>query len=225
MLLLSHRGYHANAPENTIEAFERAVEMGVDGIETDIRLSADGLAVLFHDRVSRDGREVAWLSRQQLSEAAGYEVPTVEEALERLPPGLLWNLEIKSIDALETTRSIVNRYAASRRLLITSFWHNLVEEFSSSANVECGILMAQRPFADLSITQLLPLQTNIDTIVWGFDTLDPDLLHSARQHGYRSFVYGAQTVKEHLHLLELRVDGIITDHPPFVIEALRNERT
>jgi glycerophosphoryl diester phosphodiesterase len=216
MLLLSHRGYHANAPENTLEAFEQAVAMGVDGIETDIRLSADGQAVLFHDRVSPHGREVASLSRQELSDAAGYRVPTVEEALAKLP-GIFWNLEIKSRDAVEITKSIVNRVAPSTRLLITSFWHDVVEEFRRSTTVECGILIAQRSFADLGITHLLLDQKRIETIVWSFDVLDSDLIASAKQHGLRNFVYGAQTQKEHLQLMELRVDGIITDHPQFVL--------
>ena len=216
MLLLSHRGYHANAPENTIEAFEQAVEMGVDGIETDIRLSADGQAVLFHDRVSPDGREVASLSRQELSEAAGYRVPTVEEALAMFP-GIFWNLEIKSRDAVEITKSIVNRVASSTRLLVTSFLHDVVEEFGRSTTAECGILIGQCPFADLDITHLLLDQKRIETIVWSIDVLDSNVIASAKQHGLRNFVYGAQTQKEHLQLMELHVDGIITDYPQFVL--------
>ena len=197
-----------------MEAFEQAVAMGVDGIETDIRLSADGKAILFHDRVSRDGREVAGLSRQELSDVSGYSVPTVEEALEAIPD-VLWNLEIKSPDCVEITKAIVNRFAASRQILITSFWHDIVEEFRNSTTVECGILVAQRPFNDVAMRQLLP--DRIETIVWDFNILDPNLIRSAREHGIRNLVYGARTVNEHLHLSETGVDGIITDHPDFVI--------
>src|SRR5262249_3557646 len=50
MLILGHRGYHATVPENTLEAFAQALALGADGIETDIRLSADELPILFHDR-------------------------------------------------------------------------------------------------------------------------------------------------------------------------------
>lgn len=223
MIVLSHRGYHATAPENTLEAFEQAVDIGVDGIETDIRLSGDRKAILFHDRVSADGREVATLSRQELSDISGYSVPTVEEALERIPD-VLWNLEIKSPDCVQTAKLIVNRFAATRRLLITSFWHDIVEEFRTSTTAECGILLAQRPFNDVTVTQLLPDPKKIGTIVWDFDMLDPNLIRSAREHGIRTLVYGAETVKEHLHLLEIGVDGIITDHPQFVIEAVRDGR-
>ncbi len=222
MLVLSHRGYHATVPENTIESFKQAVAMGVDGIETDIRLSADGKAILFHDRVSADGREVASLSRQELSDVSGYSVPTVEEALETIPD-VLWNLEIKSPDCVQTAKTIIERFAPSRRLLVTSFWHDIVEEFRSSLSVECGILLAQRPFQDFTVRQLLPERKKIETIVWDFDMLDPNLIRSAREHGIRNLVYGALTVTEHLHLVEIGVDGVITDHPQFLLEMVRNE--
>lgn len=224
MLVLSHRGYHATVPENTIEAFQQAAAMGVDGIETDIRLSSDGKAILFHDRVSADGREVASISRQELSDVSGFSVPTVEEALEALPD-VLWNLEIKSPDCVETVKSILKQFANSRRLLITSFWHDVVEDFRKSTSFECGILLAQRPFKDVSVRQLLPEPKKIETIVWDFDMLDPNLIRSAREHGIRNLAYGAETFNEHLHLRDLGVDGIITDHPQLLIEILRDERT
>jgi glycerophosphoryl diester phosphodiesterase len=223
MLVLSHRGYHADLPENTLEAFELAVGMGVDGIETDIRLSADGLPILFHDRLSPDGREVDSLSRRELCDAAGYTVPTLDAALEGMP-GVLWNLEVKTPRAVEAVKSAVSRFGASRRLLITSFWHDVVEEFSQLPGVECGILVAQRPFRDCSVRDLLPERKRIETIVWDFDMLDPSLIRSSRQSGIRNLVYGAGTVREHLYLRRLGVDGVITDHPEFAAKEARDEQ-
>src|SRR6266436_1206940 len=98
MLVISHRGYHVRAPENTLESFAAAVAMGVDGIETDIRLSADRVPILFHDHLAPDGRDVALLSHGELAKAAGYPIPTLEQALQ-LPLGksdFLWNLEVKT---------------------------------------------------------------------------------------------------------------------------------
>ena len=222
MLVLSHRGYHADLPENTLAAFELAVRMGVDGIETDIRLSADGLPVLFHDRLSPDGREVASLSRDELSEAAGYPVPTLDSALERIPD-VLWNLEVKTPQAVGGVKAAVARFGASRRLLITSFWHDVVEEFSHLAGVECGILVAQRPFRDLSVRDLLPERKRIKTIVWDFDMLDPALVRASRRDGIHNLVYGAGTLEEHLYLKRLGVDGLITDRPEFALKETHDE--
>ncbi len=56
-----------------------AIAADVDGIETDIRLSADGEPILFHDRLAPNGRAVAALSRIELQETTGHEIPTLDE--------------------------------------------------------------------------------------------------------------------------------------------------
>src|SRR5258708_19525597 len=95
MLLLAHRGYHADAPENTMAAFEAATKIGVDGIETDVRLSADGKAVIIHDRISPSKRAVAELTHRDLESDCGHAVPLLEGILHPFPH-LLWNIEIKT---------------------------------------------------------------------------------------------------------------------------------
>ena len=64
MFLLAHRGYHADVPENTMAAFEAALRLGVDGVETDVRLSRDGLPVIIHDRTTPKKRAVFELTRR-----------------------------------------------------------------------------------------------------------------------------------------------------------------
>jgi glycerophosphoryl diester phosphodiesterase len=214
--VISHRGYHHVAAENSLEAFEQAVSMGVDGIETDVRMSADGLPILFHDRVAPDGREVATLSRGQLSEIAGYSVATLDVALETFED-ILWNIEVKTPLALDTTKTIVRRYASSRRILITSFWHDLLEEFVEIPSVECGILIAHHPFRDQTAPALLS-NKRIRTIVMDYEVLDATFIQSAESHNIRSLVYGAKTWDEHHHCIRSGVHGIITDNPSLALE-------
>src|SRR5712691_953025 len=129
MLAIAHRGRHADCPENTLAAFAAAVAFGADGIETDVRFSRDGRPVLFHDRLAPDGREVAALSAAELSAAAGYPVPTLDEALERFP-GVFWNVEIKVPAAVPVTLELIERFSRRQRFMISSFWHPLVEPFT-----------------------------------------------------------------------------------------------
>ena len=98
MLLLAHRGYHADAPENSLAAFAAAVAIGVDGIETDVRLSRDGLPVIIHDRVTARKRAVADLTRREIEADAGHAVPVLAEILDAFPD-VLWNIEIKNPEA------------------------------------------------------------------------------------------------------------------------------
>ncbi|MEA2693620.1 MAG: glycerophosphoryl diester phosphodiesterase [Acidobacteriota bacterium] len=212
MLALAHRGRHTGCPENTLAAFAEAVAYGADGIETDVRLSRDGLPVLFHDRLAPDGREVAALSAAELSAAAGYPVPTLDQALARFP-GLFWNLEIKAPAAVPVTLEQIARFSrTSQRLLISSFWHPLVQPFTRFPGVECGLLLACRPESFDAFACLFPRDGSIRTVVWNYETVDPALLEQGRALGFRSYVYGVETEEEHRHCAELPLAGVITDH-------------
>jgi glycerophosphoryl diester phosphodiesterase len=212
MLLLAHRGYHQSVPENTLAAFEAAVAMGLDGIETDVRLSRDGQALLIHDRVLGN-QQVAELTRREIEQALAHPVPALAEVLGQFDE-ILWNIEIKTPDALPLTLDILRRYQQSRRLLVTSFRHELVARCAESLKVECGLLVAHRP------AQLQGLlnggRRKIRNIVWDYNILDEEMLREAAAAGWRSFVYGAITRSEHLHCAGLNLVGLITDFPQYL---------
>lgn len=217
MLALSHRGHHLDRPENTLEAFARALELGADGIETDVRLSRDGEAVLFHDR-HVGGREVAALSAAELAAAAGHPVPTLEAALERFP-GIFWNLEIKAPEAVPRTLAAVERRRGSHRFLISSFWHPAVAAFDHLEGVECGLLLASRPLSFDSFAALFPLDGRIWTAVWSWEALDPELLDQAVALGFDNYVYGVETPDEHRAAAGLPLAGVITDRLDYLRAA------
>ncbi|MEO9075507.1 MAG: glycerophosphodiester phosphodiesterase family protein, partial [Nitrosospira sp.] len=122
MLVIAHRGVHAAVPENTLAAFEAAVAMGVNGIETDVRISLDGFPVLIHDRVIASGQAVADLTRREIEQAVGHEVPTLDEALEQFS-SILWNVEIKTMSALSSVIKVLEKHQAGHRIMVTSFRH------------------------------------------------------------------------------------------------------
>ena len=91
-LVYGHRGASAAAPENTLEAYRLAGELGADGVELDVRRSSDGALVLHHDAALPDGRVVASTPRSALPAS----VPTLAAALDACT-GLVVNVEIKNI--------------------------------------------------------------------------------------------------------------------------------
>lgn len=218
MQVISHRGYHVQIPENTLAAFEAAIAMGVDGIETDIRLSADQVPILCHDHLTPDGQDVASLSRAEVAKAFGHPIPTLEQALQ-LPiggkSGFLWNLEIKVPAAVEQTIALVEEYRAHRRILITSFWHPVVDEVSQRTDVDCGLLVAHRPVAFNSRPDWIPMRTNVNTVVWYYETVDVELIARSAACGLRNYVYGVTTSAEHQRLVDWSLDGVITDRPEY----------
>ncbi|MCA1685389.1 MAG: glycerophosphodiester phosphodiesterase, partial [Planctomycetia bacterium] len=214
MLIFAHRGYHAEVPENTLAAFDRAVSLGVDGIETDVRLTSDGTAILFHDRLAPDGRDVSSLSRSELSDLVGYDVPTLETALRRHAT-VTWNLEIKVPAAVDATLAAVKRFSTSTRFLITSFWHPVVDRVSRAVPDACGLLIAHCPLQVRSLFKATP--AGVGTLVWSFETVDPGTLERASALGLRNFVYGPVSRAEHESIRRLGVDGVITDHPEYLL--------
>jgi glycerophosphoryl diester phosphodiesterase len=138
-LVFAHRGNSAHAPENTLEAFRQAVALGVDGLEFDVRLTADGVPVVFHDPTverTTDGRgAVAAMTLAELRELdAGYRfgatahpyrgkgvgVPTVEEALDVTAP-LPLVVEVKALEAAEPLLDLLRRRGESERVIVGSF--------------------------------------------------------------------------------------------------------
>ena len=122
-LVVAHRGASADHPENTLVAFEAAIASGADGVELDVRLTADGVAVVLHDAetgVVTDGSgpvggmRLAELKRLRVR---GEEVPTLDEALEVLSGRATADLEIKNLpgeDDFDSPReAVVEAVAAS----------------------------------------------------------------------------------------------------------------
>ncbi len=148
--VVGHRGNAAHAPENTMESFRQAVALGVDAIELDVHLSGDNHVVVIHDptldrttdgsgrverlplseirradagaRFTRDGG-ATWPYRGQ-----GITVPTLDEVLAAFPDTPLL-VEIKTAQASEGTREVIERHDASSRCIVASFDWRATEPF------------------------------------------------------------------------------------------------
>jgi glycerophosphoryl diester phosphodiesterase len=122
MLLLAHRGANRLAPENTVPAMRRAIELGADGVELDVHRSADGVLVVRHDAETAIGR-VGELTLRELQITLG-EIPTLAEILD-VCRGRLVNVEIKDLAAgtPEAVVALLAERAAEARddVLVSSF--------------------------------------------------------------------------------------------------------
>ncbi len=212
MLVLAHRGYHETLPENSFEAFDEAVRLGVDGIETDIRLSVDGELILRHDRLAPDGRLVSTMTRTELSHATGHEIPTLRAAVER-NPHVLWNLEIKTPSALGPAMPVLKQLSQSTRLLVSSFWHRVILKCARTLDVECGLLVGHCPQDYLEQFAFAKNIRRVRTIIWDFEFIEAPIVQEAAANGFRNYVYSPHGPTEHAHCAQLGVDGVITDTP------------
>jgi glycerophosphoryl diester phosphodiesterase len=212
MLLLAHRGYHAEAPENTMAAFEAALRLGVGGIETDVRLSGDGLPVIIHDRVTPQKRAIAELTRREIENDVGHPVPVLDEVLDAFPD-VLWNIEIKNPEALPAAAQVLKQFQRRRRLLVTSFRHDVVMQCAGELEADCGLLLAHRPLDVAAIIAACAGRPRVKGIVWDYNIIDDAVLRQVTAAGWGNFVYGAVTPAEHQRCAALGLAGLITDYP------------
>jgi glycerophosphoryl diester phosphodiesterase len=212
MLWLAHRGYHARVPENTLAAFAAAVELGVDGIETDVRLSADRMLVLCHDRVSPRGRAVSELTQHELEADLQHAVPRLHEALAAFP-GVLWNVEIKTQGGTDDAIAVLKGFQHTHRLLVSSFRHEVVMRCARELDIDCALLIAHRPLDAGAMMAQCARAPRLRSAVWDYNVIDEAVLAECAGAGWRNYIYGAITEAEHAHCARLEVAGIITDRP------------
>src|ERR671915_463263 len=133
--VIGHRGASAEAPENTLPSFLRAIEQGVDAIELDVHVTADDIPVVMHDptvmRTTSGEGAIATTSLRRLRELdagarftpdrgatypyrdTGVRVPTVEEVLDAIPSEMPMLIEVKAIHAQWALRRVLERFKAA----------------------------------------------------------------------------------------------------------------
>jgi len=167
-------------------------------------------------RLTPEGREVATLSAAELSAAAGYPVPTLDQALERFPD-IFWNVEIKSPAAVAITLDRIRPgpQAGAR-------WEGVFSSAPSGTPWSSPSLASPggrvRPPPRLPAGELrcrrLPLPPGRQHPHRRLELTRPSIPPpgAGRALGFRSYVYGVETAEEHRHCAELPLAGVITDH-------------
>jgi glycerophosphoryl diester phosphodiesterase len=212
MQQIAHRGVHRNQPENSLAAFAAAVESGIDSVETDLRLAADGTIILFHDRLVGD-RRVESLTRAELSQVIGYPVPTLAEALDAFPQ-VHWILELKTPEALESALPIIRPRVDSHHLMLISFWHTAIVEAASSIDIDLGFSLGNSSLGVLEAAGVArDRHPSINTLIWNYEFLDAEMLHQAQTASWRNLVFNTLSAADDMHCMALNVDGLITDRP------------
>lgn len=223
--VLAHRGASADHPENTIEAFVGAKEQGADGIELDVRLSADDVLVLCHDAHLPDGRMVREVQSADLPTS----VPSLAEALEATNP-LFTNIELKNLrsdpdfDAAEglstAVAGLITAFDAHSRVLVSSFDIEAVLRIrATDAAVPLGWLV----WGQADPAQLIGrVEAHNLQAIHPHDLLvDASFVRRAHDIGVEVNVWTVDDPDRGRALVEMGVDSIITNTPALMIEAIR----
>jgi glycerophosphoryl diester phosphodiesterase len=150
-LILGHRGAPLEAPENTLRAFELALERGADGVELDVQRSADGVPVVIHDetleRTTDGSGPVSACTAAELRRfsSRGEPIPTLEEAIAWAAARGAWlNIELKAQAAEQATLDLVRAAGWQHRTILSSFQPTIVEAALRLAPDVLCFLLAER---------------------------------------------------------------------------------
>ena len=243
-LPFAHRGGAADGLENTAAAFRRAVDLGYRYLETDVHATSDGRLVAFHDatldRVT-DTRGTIGSSpggRCGRARVAGREpLPLFEELLEEFPSAR-WNIDVKAEAALPPLLELLGRTGAWDRVCVGSFSEARVARAQRRAGPRLATSLGTRGVAGLRLRSYgrgaLPLDRLLGAAVrrgavcvqvpvrqWGLPVVDALFLRAAHAFGLQVHVWTVNEADRMAALLDLGVDGIMTDH----IETLRTVLT
>jgi glycerophosphoryl diester phosphodiesterase len=243
--VIGHRGNRAYAPENTIESFTQAVNLGADAIEFDVRLSADGIPVVHHDPTlnrTTDGiGEIARTSFVKLKEldaganftrdggktypyrGAGHRIPTFEEVVEAFPSTPLL-IEIKDPLAAPLIREIIEKHKAEQRCLIDSYSELAVRRFQDSriawgaAQDDVASLMKQVLLRQ-RVTRMPYNALCVPLSYKGLPLPVRRFAKVARAHGRQVHVWTINDPAEALSLWKDGINGIISDDPALILKT------
>lgn len=240
--VLAHRGASGLCPPGNSEAaFRAALAAGVDHLETDAQLSADGEVVLFHDDrldESTTGRgrvaEHTWAELAALRYRNG-EVVTEQgpirlaEALDRFPSAR-WNIDVKVDAAVEPVVALLREAGCERRVCVASFsWRRVRRLRKLLGSPWCSALSG----VELAVVRVLswlplPLPVPVGGDVAqaprrhssGLPVVDQRFVRTCRRAGLAVHVWTIDEPAEARRLLDLGVDGVISDRPGLLVRAL-----
>jgi glycerophosphoryl diester phosphodiesterase len=216
MLRIGHRGARAYEPENTLRSFSKALEIGVDAIELDVRKTRDNYLVVIHDadvkRTTNGKGLVADLTLKEIKELStekGEKIPTLEEAFELLDNKVKILIELKEQGYEEKVLSTIHSKNVLKNVIIASFLEPaLAKTRELDKQIETGLIYAKHPNP---IKAALELKANYLISLYRFTHTAN--VQKAHENGLKVIVWTINTAEEAAEYAKKGVDGIATDKP------------
>jgi glycerophosphoryl diester phosphodiesterase len=233
MIVIAHRGASAAEPENTLRAFDLAIEQGAQMIELDLHLTADNRVVIIHDPVldhttDRTGRvdQLTLAEIKQADAGKGERVPTLEETFDLTLGKVKLYLEIKDPRAATETLRLIRARGCQSEVTLASFdfplMRNLGPEVSGIERCLIigvtslkGLIKRRESFPWMSLRQI-----NVETVSLQLELCFKQLVKKLKDRGKKLYVWTVDDERDFARLRDYRVDGIVTNVPDRLISFL-----
>ena len=233
----AHRGASAYYPENTMLSFEKAIEMGCTGIETDVQLTKDGVLVLIHDEMvnrttNGEGfvKDYTYIELNKLDAGAwmgeeftGIKIPTVEELIYLVKDkNIILNFEIKNgivmyEDIEQKLIDLINKHKIKHKVILSSFNHYTVAKCNKiSKDINTGVLYMEGLYKPYNYAKTV----GANAIHPYFHAINEEVIKEAKKHKTQINVFTVDDEEKMKYFLDLKIDGIITNYPDKLHEIM-----
>ncbi len=219
MMIIAHRGASGREPENTMRAFEKAVEYRADMIEFDVHACGSGEIVIMHDdtleRTTNGYGEVGktpLAGLQRLDAGLGEPIPTLQKVLDTFRGIIKLDIELKGKHTGEPVADLLHEYIYHYKwpvtdILVTSFLHEeLLKLHAIMPVVRLGKIFDDGESIEYDAALFC-------VIVVPYSALTSELVQHAHARGVQVLVYTLNEREQILHAVQCQVDGIISDNP------------
>jgi glycerophosphoryl diester phosphodiesterase len=222
MLRIGHRGARAYASENTLTSFKKAIEIGVNAIELDVRKTKDKQLVVIHDadvkRTTNGKGPVSELTLQEIknfSIEGNEKIPTLQEALEFLGNKVKILIELKETGLEAQVLDVVHKLGLENSVIVTSFLEDALRKIRElNPNVETGLIYAKHKN---------PVQAALDLkaqyLVAFYRFTHTANVEKAHKNGLKMVVWTINTPTEVESFIKKGVDGIASDKPDLLMQT------
>jgi glycerophosphoryl diester phosphodiesterase len=227
MLCIGHRGAKAYEPENTLRSFRKALEIGVDAVEFDVRKTKDNHLVVIHDAdVKRTTNGEGLVGELTLEEVKGFsadkgeKIPTLTEALDFLDKKVKIVIELKETGVENQVLSLVRQNELQENVIIVSFIEEALRKVRElDGEVETGLLYVKhknpvKAASELKASYLLPFYRFTHTAN----------VKKAHENGLKIIVWTINKPEEAAEYRKKGVDGIASDKPDILTQQTPNQK-
>lgn len=213
-MLLGHRGARSlkSILENTLKSFDRALADGCDGFEFDVRLTADGEAVVCHD-AAIDGLVIGGSTGARLPS-----LPRLEKVLRQYESRAFLDIELKVAGLEKITAALVRKYPPRNGFVVSSFLPEVLKALhAEDATIPMGIICEKKG-------ELLRwLQLPVEFVVPHYRLATPELLGELKSARKKILVWTVNSAQQMKKFAELGVEGIISDETDLLCRTLKGK--
>jgi glycerophosphoryl diester phosphodiesterase len=221
-LLLGHRGCRgrrraALPVENSVDAFEYALQQGCDGFEFDVRHTRDGHNVLWHDP-KWHGIEIAATDFADLTDRSGARIPLLEDVLSQFAQRSYLDIELKVSGNEASVIAAVKAQLPQRGFVVSSFYPEILTSLRAlDATLPLGFLCdrekALAVWREMPISVFLPQESFVR----------PSLIEEAHLRGLQIMTWTVNDARRMRELAAWGIDGIISDDPQLLYQTFHSE--